>query len=716
MLVRLLLLFLLSNSIAAAHTVTLTLADFDQALDKAAKEGSSLQQLLLQQFQTELDRLDLKWENGSVLQNVTIEDQQLDGGCGYAADMRNFKGLVAIKNSSSVGLTITSLNEPFVLNVDVSADFDADTRIRQSYGMRLFGRCRVYARDTVNVEIDGEMIFGVEVTFTPRYFLLEQGLQLRPKIEVRTELGKFDFKLDVSDTLLDDQIESRLRKAVKKKFSAEKLADYGRKLEDQLIADLYESWGGDSLILALPELEPQQQEKLLALLDIPLLSELGETLIRNHLPELLYALVTNNHAISTELFSSVGICELLHGQMQPMQRSPVYQADREACVQTDQPLHGESYFADASCQIAFDFLSQAPAEFCEELLDPSTLGNAARLQGKDKGWALSHGASIHLGVRSIAQRKQPFMQRVNYRQVETANGLCQLEMRVFKSDIAARDLIPLMSFHGGSWTYRRDGVLGLESQVSHLTDKGFIVFEPFYRLTGSKEANPECYQAGGEDVLSDAEAALDWVMENAIDFGARPGPVTVSGQSAGAHLAAWLAVHRSDQISKGMLLYPPTDFAHFISQYRQGNKDIKTRGLNALSRFIGKPIDQITTDDPLVVRASFPQIISRQPELYPPVFIIHGSGDTLVPVSQSTRLCGAYNGDPASVAVIEEGEDNRQIELCGGEGQLHIIKGAEHALDVCLFDAWCPAGGNEAQSVTADSLTQAIEWLTGNEP
>ena len=57
---------------------------------------------------------------------------------------------------------------------------------------------------------------------------------------------------------------------------------------------------------------------------------------------------------------------------------------------------------------------------------------------------------------------------------------------------------------------------------------------PFYRLAGASDASPECRGAQWqEEVVSDAEAALDWVKLYGPLFGASTGgKVAVTGQSA----------------------------------------------------------------------------------------------------------------------------------------------------------------------------------------
>lgn len=716
MLIRIIALYFLTTSMVLAHSLSLSLEDLDRAMNEAATGGDSLQQFTTVQLQKELEKLDIAWQDGQITQSLNVSDRELDGGCVYTADMRNFDGNVTINKDTSVGLSLSSLNEPFSVMLSVATDFDATAHIDQNYGVRFLRKCFKYAQDGFNVKMGGTLDLSVKVTVTPSYDITDKGVLFTPQVTVTSNIDHIKYKLKVTKTILEKPLELLIREVVDKELSNKKLRGYAKRLQSSLIEGITKSWGGKSLLIELPDLSDEDLNKLLAIVDLPLFSDLGEALVRDHLPELFYALLTKDSAVSTQFASSVAICELLQGQTVPMANASLFKLEGASCIaDLNQNQSGER-FTDSACLNPLSYLAENPVDYCEELMNPALLGNAAasrKLQGK---WTLSNSTKLNVGVRSLSGKQQPYMSRVNYRSIVLPGddaGKCELEMRIFKRDIAATGLKPLLSFHGGSWTFRRSGVIGLEAQVSHLTDQGFVVFEPFYRVTGDDEANPECHNATGEQVLQDTEAALDWVLQNAKEYGAEASPkVAVTGQSAGAHLASWLMVHRSTDVSRGLLLYPPTDFAHFIGQYQSGSVQTETQGLSAIKRFVGKPVSEIGLDEPFVLQNSFPQIIAKQPAFYPPAFIVHGSGDTLVPVDQATRLCGAYNGAPDSVNASDVPEQWQQVEQCGDQGELHIIAGAEHALDVCLFDAWCLAGKADAQRAASKALELGGVWLS----
>ena len=285
------------------------------------------------------------------------------------------------------------------------------------------------------------------------------------------------------------------------------------------------------------------------------------------------------------------------------------------------------------------------------------------------------------------------------------NYTCDLEMRVYKKNLNATNLKPLLAIHGGAWKYRGFAFAGLESQISHLTEQGFAVFAPFYRLAGESEGNAECNGYTWEDITSDAKSALDWVIAHGSVFGANVNNgVAVFGQSAGGHLGGWLAVNEPSKVSKAMLMYPPVDFEHYISQTLNGNI-YNEQGKSIIETFIGETFDQLDVYGPKVQANSFPRQIAGNPNAYPPVYLIHGSSDDLVPVDQSQRMCAAYTGSVAN--SLSQNPDGSYA--CGSSGgKLEIIPGAEHALEVCIEGAVCLAG-DEAKAQQA--IENGIQWL-----
>lgn len=399
-----------------------------------------------------------------------------------------------------------------------------------------------------------------------------------------------------------------------------------------------------------------------------------------------------------------------------------------ACVPAD--LEGPDagiYFSDGFCTNPVAYRPPSYTRFCEEMFaDPpnTLLGNAAswdrdRLQFNDplpdqfsQRWTLALGADFRLGAEPIAVNALPFMKRFRYKSVATERGICELEMRVYKRAIPDVNLTPLLALHGGSWAYRDGAFFGLESQVSHYTQLGFIVFAPFYRLVGEQDGNRACNGVTWRAVTQDARDALSWVQQFGPALGAVPGSVRVLGQSAGGFLAAWLALHRPGDVARGLLLYPPTDALDFARNARpDGAYEDYQASVDTLERFLGIPDLTVVDLDKPPAAVTENALIGRASPGSPPLFILHGNADTVVPSQQSVLLCNAYGGgaqndggDPAAGAFTRS-------YLCGA-GELHLFAQGEHALDLlCVPDILCPAGSPISARFVAAALLRGRLWL-----
>lgn len=306
-------------------------------------------------------------------------------------------------------------------------------------------------------------------------------------------------------------------------------------------------------------------------------------------------------------------CEVIKQKFTaPLTREPLYVSNGNQCTQANPDTDAERFFTDAACTQAVAYRPTDDLEFCSTRLSraaKTTLGNAAAWEPvKDQPndvlpttpslpWTTELSTRLNLGVLSAQDVQQPYLKKLVYKTATTApdQGTCGLEMRVYKKDIAANGATPLLALHGGTWRNRGWSFLGLEATVAQLTDRGFIVFAPFYRLADNSDGTPECSNASWQEITADVQDALDWVVTNGPAFGAAAGPVRVFGQSAGAHLAAWLAAYRGEDVAQALLFYPPLDFFDFL----QGAgipggryEPFSNFGLDALAKLFGARSDE----------------------------------------------------------------------------------------------------------------------------
>lgn len=410
------------------------------------------------------------------------------------------------------------------------------------------------------------------------------------------------------------------------------------------------------------------------------------TNLETELRELLGA--TDYAARLEELATSAAACAAGRLLMADMQQPALYASVQGACTPVDPagPEHAQ-YFSDPACAHELAFRPTSYSEYCDEMVSAgpnARLGNAAAwsadaAQANDplpavpsRKWTVAQGAQLALSSEPLDGKTAPFMKRLRYRELAAfearppqapacADGAdggsrvslepadsCELELRVYKKDAAASGLIPLLAFHGGGWRYRGGAFVGFEAQLAHYTEEGFVVFAPFYRLSGDADGNAACNDAPWEAITADAEAALSWVRRHGAAFGAKPVPPAVMGQSAGAHLAGWLLAHRPQDVAAGLLLYGPTDVRDFLAQAVPAGglyHDRFAASLKVLSRFFGSDVRTLDlgADSDFVNLNSFHEYVRAGG--VPPVFLIHGNADTVVPSNQSVLMCNAYGGN-----------------------------------------------------------------------
>ncbi|MGB0571993.1 MAG: alpha/beta hydrolase [Alphaproteobacteria bacterium] len=145
--------------------------------------------------------------------------------------------------------------------------------------------------------------------------------------------------------------------------------------------------------------------------------------------------------------------------------------------------------------------------------------------------------------------------------IDGANG-DDMTMRVYWPDIVQTDIAPaIMFFHGGGHVI---GSLNSHDQVARnfCADTGYLVVSVDYRM-GPEHKFP----AAPEDCY----AATKWVAENTRQLGVDPARIAVAGDSAGANLAAVVAMMARDaggpDIAFQLLVYPVADYAFDTPSY-----------------------------------------------------------------------------------------------------------------------------------------------------
>lgn len=209
--------------------------------------------------------------------------------------------------------------------------------------------------------------------------------------------------------------------------------------------------------------------------------------------------------------------------------------------------------------------------------------------------------------------------------------------------LAVRARPVVVFFYGGAWQAgaRSDYVFVAEA----LTQRGYVVVVPDYRVY--PEVNYPKF-------LDDGAAAVAWASNNADRFGGDRSRIFLMGHSAGAHIAAMLALNRT-----------------FLEAQKVPGTSLK--GLIGLAG----PYDFLPLTEPNVIAlfATEPKLALTQPIYYvsaatakstPPVLLLHGDNDKRVYPKNSINLA-------------------RELRTVGVNVELDVLRGVSHTAIIARF-------------------------------
>lgn len=184
---------------------------------------------------------------------------------------------------------------------------------------------------------------------------------------------------------------------------------------------------------------------------------------------------------------------------------------------------------------------------------------------------------------------------------------------IYRPASIQKTLPTIVFFYGGSWKSgsRTDYAFVGEA----LADEGFVVAIPDYRTYPEVEF---------PTFIDDAARAVTWINNNAPKFGGKSDDLHLFGHSAGAHIAAMLALNPiyltdagSDRRILGRWVGLAGPYAFYPSEVRSV-RDIFAKSPEDQTR----PITFVNADTP-------------------PALLLHGADDTTVYPSNSTKLAEA---------------------------------------------------------------------------
>jgi acetyl esterase/lipase len=168
------------------------------------------------------------------------------------------------------------------------------------------------------------------------------------------------------------------------------------------------------------------------------------------------------------------------------------------------------------------------------------------------------------------------------------------------------------------------------------------------------------------DIILDVQRAVRFIRHNAAQYGVDPNRLGVLGSSSGGHLALMIATqggpgpaisndpvdHESSAVQAVACFFPPTDFLNWGAP---GVDGVGRGPLSPLFAAFGSLSD--TDIGRQIVGRMISPIYYVTPKL-PPVLIIHGDADIVVPLQQSESFAARAKevGAPEVKIIIRKGK------------------------------------------------------------
>lgn len=188
--------------------------------------------------------------------------------------------------------------------------------------------------------------------------------------------------------------------------------------------------------------------------------------------------------------------------------------------------------------------------------------------------------------------------------------------------------------HGGAW------MMGSKEwdNVKYLVRHGYAIASVDYRVSPEAKFPVQ---------IQDCNAALNFIWSHAADYNLDTKKLVIGGASAGGHLALLLGLARTERSfgadvsvkPKAVLdFFGPTDLPKFLDDLKaiHAQKGIDMFN-DAGPKLLGKPLDQAATEAGKASPINFVKLGN------PPVLILQGGADDVMPAAQSERLHAALD-------------------------------------------------------------------------
>eukprot|EP00128_Syssomonas_multiformis_P017895 Colp12_sorted_trinity150504_noHs@8376 len=235
-----------------------------------------------------------------------------------------------------------------------------------------------------------------------------------------------------------------------------------------------------------------------------------------------------------------------------------------------------------------------------------------------------------------------------------------LKLDVFSGQKRGANRPVLVYIHGGAWIQGSKKHHGLP-HVYDMAERGWVVVSINYRLSPHVEFPAH---------LIDCKRAIRWVKEHISEYGGQPDFITVSGGSAGGHLASLVALtsddkryqpgfeHADTAVQGCVAWYPVMDVSHTHA----------THWPYDMTKLWAKVVmpSKCPTKDLTAYREASP--LHRVTPHAPPLMVIMGTKDNLVPVEHVRLFVATYTETTGRVC--------HYLELPGAHHAFDLLQGA----------------------------------------
>jgi acetyl esterase/lipase len=205
---------------------------------------------------------------------------------------------------------------------------------------------------------------------------------------------------------------------------------------------------------------------------------------------------------------------------------------------------------------------------------------------------------------------------------------------------------PVMLFlPGGAWVHGGRILQGY-ALMSHLADMGWVCLSIDYRVAPNHPWPQH---------ITDVKTAIAWARANVDKYGGDRNFVAVAGTSAGGHLAALAGLTPNDpDMQQDLPEGSDTSVDAVVGIY--GRYDWEDRSTVERARFVDF-LERVVVKHgldrhPEIFRNASP--IARTHADAPPFLVIHGSGDTVIPVQQARDFVAKLRAESrAPVGYVE---------------------------------------------------------------